>query len=254
MTRKGSLRYRIIASAGLVLIGAFEWIIRRLSADRVFYDQRDFPWTARVEAGWRDVRQELDQVLAGPRPVPSFESLSEEQARIVQPEHWRTFILYTYGRRVDESCQRCPKTTALLASIPGMRSAMFSILTPGTRITPHRGPFKGMMRLHLALIVPPTAGERCAIRVGEETRTWEEGKTLVFDDTYEHEAWNETDGVRTVLFVDFLRQLPFPVSVLNRGMVRLIAGSPFIQNIIENLNRIADAGRLPPDAPGVALN
>jgi ornithine lipid ester-linked acyl 2-hydroxylase len=244
MIRKGSIPYRMIAGAGLVLIRAFEWMIRRQSGDRVFYESREFPWTSRVEAGWKDIRQELEQVLAAPRPVPSFESVSEEQARIVQPEHWKTFFFYAYGHRVDDGCARCPKTVALLDSIPGMTTAMFSILTPGTRIAPHRGPFKGVLRYHLALIVPAD-GERCAIRVGGEGRRWREGEGLVFDDTYEHEAWNETDEVRGVLFVDFLRKLPFPLSALNRGMIHLIGASPFVQNMVENLNRmngrIADA-------------
>jgi len=237
MIRKGSLPYRIIAGAGLVLIRSFEWMIRRQSADRVFYDPREFSWTSRLEAGWRDVREELEQVLAGQQPVPSFESVSEEQARIVQPERWRTFFFYAYGHRVEAGCMRCPKTAALLDSIPGMSTAMFSILTPGTRITPHRGPFKGVLRYHLGLVVPPDP-ERCAIRVAEETRSWQEGRGLVFDDTNEHEAWNETDEVRVVLFVDFLRELRFPLSALNRGMIRLIGASPFVQNMLENLNRL----------------
>jgi|ERR1051326_2287016 beta-hydroxylase len=244
MVRQGSLLYRLMAGAGLVLIRAFEWTIRRHVGERVFYEPREFPWLPRVEAGWKDVRLELEQVLASSRSVPSFESLSEEQARIVQPAHWKTFFFYAYGHRVDEGCAPCPKTAALLDSIPGMTTAMFSILTPGTHITPHRGPFKGVLRLHLPLLVPAD-GERCAIRVGGETRTWREGEGLVFDDTYEHEAWNESDEIRVVLFVDFLRALPFPLSTLNRTMVRLIGSSPFVQNILENLNRlngrIADA-------------
>ena len=244
MIRKGSFLYRVMAGAGLVLIRGFEWAIRRQSGERVFFERREFPWTARLEADWRDVREELERVLAAPRPVPSFESISEEQARIVQPERWKTFFFYAYGHRVDEGCAACPKTAALLDSIPGMTTAMFSILTPGTRISPHRGPFKGVLRYHLPLIVPADA-ERCAIRVGGELRHWREGECLVFDDTFEHEAWNETNEVRVVLFVDFLRSLPFPLSTLNRTMIRLIGASPFVQNMLENLNRmngrVADA-------------
>jgi len=244
MIPKGSVAYKLMAATGLALIRGFEWTIRRHVGEKVFYESRDFPWMARVEAGWKDVRFELEQVLAAPRPVPSFESVSEEQARIVQPQHWKTFFFYAYGHRVEEGCTPCPKTTALLDSIPGMTTAMFSILTPGTRIAPHRGPFKGVLRLHLPLIVPADR-ERCAIRVGGETRGWHEGEGLVFDDTYEHEAWNETDEIRVVLFVDFLRALPFPLSTFNRTMIRLIGASPFVQNILENLNRmngrVADA-------------
>jgi|ERR1051325_10522752 beta-hydroxylase len=249
MIPKGSLAYRVIAGAGLVLIRAFEWRIRRHAGDRIFYEPEEFPWSSRLEDRWKDVRLELDRVLAGPERPPSFESISEEQARIVQPERWRTFFFYAYGHRVDENCRRCPQTTELLESIPGMTTAMFSILTPGTRLTPHRGPFKGVLRYHLGLLIP-SGDERCAIRVGGELKTWREGESLVFDDTYEHEAWNETGAPRVVLFVDFLRDLPFPLSTLNRAMIRLIGVSPFVQNILENLNRlngrVADAAMAAP--------
>jgi aspartyl/asparaginyl beta-hydroxylase (cupin superfamily) len=249
MTPKGSVTYRIVAGAGLILIRAFEWRIRRHTGDRIFYEPREFRWASRLEAGWKDIREELDRVLACHDRPPSFESISEEQARIVQPEMWRTFFFYAYGHRLEENCRRCPTTTALLESIPGMTTAMFSILSPGTRLTAHRGPFKGVLRYHLGLMVP-SADERCAIRVGGELRTWREGKSLVFDDTFEHEAWNETSSPRVVLFVDFIRELPFPLSTLNRAMIRLIGASPFVQNILENLNRlngrVADAALATP--------
>jgi ornithine lipid ester-linked acyl 2-hydroxylase len=245
----GSVRYRIVAALGLALIRSFEWAIRRHGGDRVFFEPRECPWTEALGARWREVREELEQVLAAPRSVPSFERISAEQARIVQPDRWKTFFFFAYGHRVEESCRRCPRTAALLDSIPGMTTAMFSILTPGTRITPHRGPFKGVLRYHLALKVPADA-ERCGIRVGGEVRHWREGEALVFDDTFEHEAWNDSSETRVVLFVDFLRPLPFGLSFLNRLVVRAIGASPFVQNILENLSRMN--GRVA-DAPlGVA--
>jgi ornithine lipid ester-linked acyl 2-hydroxylase len=244
MTPKGSLTYRAMAAAGLVLIRAFEWTIRRTAGDRVFYDPREFPWAATLEAGWHEIRAELEGILTGP-PVPSFESISEEQSRLVQPEHWKTFFLYAYGYKIAENCARCPRTVELLESNPAMTTAMFSILTPGTRISPHRGPFKGVLRYHLGLIVPPSH-ERCGIRVAGEIRGWREGEGLVFDDTHEHEAWNDTSEMRVILFVDFVRDLPFPLSALNRGMIRLIGVSPLVQNMLENMNRmngrVADVG------------
>ena len=81
---------------------------------------------------------------------------------------------------------------------------MFSILEPGKRLPPHRGPYNGVLRLHLGLLIPEPR-ERAAIRVGPEQHHWTEGRVLIFDDAYEHEAWNETEQVRVVLFVDFER-------------------------------------------------
>ena len=96
-----------------------------------------------------------------------------------------------------------------MREIPGMTTAMFSILSPRKHILDHRGPYKGVLRYHLGLIVPEDA-ERCRIRVGEDVRHWEEGKSMIFDDTFNHEVWNDTDETRVVLFVDVLRPLPFP--------------------------------------------
>src|SRR5581483_6553925 len=96
-----------------------------------------------------------------------------------------------YGVRVDENCRRCPETTRILKTIPGMQTAFFSILQPDMHIDPHSGPYGGVLRFHLALKVPEPR-TACRIRVGGDIRSWEEGKSLVFDDTYEHEAWNES--------------------------------------------------------------
>jgi hypothetical protein len=115
----------------------------------------------------------------------------------------------------------------LLKRIPGMKTAFFSILGPHKHVPAHRGPFKGVLRLLLALRIPEPA-EKCGIRVGTHTRTWDEGKALVFDDTVRHEVWNHTDGVRVVLFVDVVRPMRFPANLVNAAVIWLIALSPFM--------------------------
>ena len=104
---------------------------------------------------------------------------------------------------------------------------MFSILSPRKHIPDHCGPYKGIVRYHLALKVPEPR-EQCRIRVGDEIVTWEEGRSLIFDDTYEHEVWNDTDGERVVLFVDVVRPLRFPMNVVNAIAISAIARSTFI--------------------------
>jgi ornithine lipid ester-linked acyl 2-hydroxylase len=114
-----------------------------------------------------------------------------------------------------------------------MKTAFFSILLPGKHIPEHRGPYKGVLRYHLGLIIPEPH-EKCRIRVGNDVRSWREGKSLIFDDSFPHEAWNETDSVRVVLFIDVIRPLPFPWSALNETVIRLIAESPFVQDANAN--------------------
>ena len=114
-----------------------------------------------------------------------------------------------------------------------MTTAMFSILSPRKHILDHRGPYKGVLRYHLGLIVPAEK-EACRIRVGDDIRHWEEGKSLMFDDTFNHEVWNDTDETRVVLFVDVLRPLPFPESLINRMIVKAIGFSPFVLDAKRN--------------------
>ena len=109
-----------------------------------------------------------------------------------------------------------------------MTTAFFSILGTGKDLPPHVGPYLGVLRHPLALIVPEPA-EQAGIEVGGEVRHWEEGRSLTFDDTYVHRAWNDTDGVRVVLFCDIVRPLRWPLSWLNRLIITSVARSPFIK-------------------------
>ena len=111
-----------------------------------------------------------------------------------------------------------------------MKTAMFSILAPGKHIPDHNGPYKGVMRYHLGAQGPRADAERCRIRVGDEIVTWAEGQSLIFDDTYEHEVWNDTDEERVVLFLDVVRPLRFPMNLVNAIVLKAIAVSPFIQD------------------------
>jgi len=95
----------------------------------------------------------------------------------------------------------------VLQKIPGMKSAMFSILAPRKHIPEHRGLWKGVLRYHLGLIIPEPVGSS-RIRVGKDVRFWEEGKSMIFDDSHPHEVWNDCDSQRIVLFVDVERPLP----------------------------------------------
>ncbi|MGZ4796397.1 MAG: aspartyl/asparaginyl beta-hydroxylase domain-containing protein [Acidimicrobiia bacterium] len=215
-----------------------EWLLDRLDRlmarasllpDRPFLDPTEFGWIAPLEAEWRTIRRELDDVLRHRDALPNFQDISTDQATITNDDRWKTFFLYGFGFRADENCRRCPETDRLVRTIPGMKTAMFSILSPGKHIPDHCGPYKGVVRYHLALRVP-RAADRCRIRVGDDFATWEEGRSLVFDDTYEHEVWNDTDEIRVVLFVDFVRPLRFPMNVLNAIVLKAIAVSPFIQD------------------------
>lgn len=150
-------------------------------ADRAFYESYEFPFAALLEMNWQTILSELQQIQD-----QDFIPWSE---KYLYEDGWSIFGLYGYGLRIEKNCELCPETTKLVEQIPNLLTAGFSNLAPGTHIAPHTGYPDGVLRCHLGLIVP----ERCAIRIGDETRTWQEGKCLIFNDTIEHEAWNRSD-------------------------------------------------------------
>jgi ornithine lipid ester-linked acyl 2-hydroxylase len=217
-----------------VLVPVERFIGRRsLVGDATFFPLERFPWVKHVEQNWTVIREELERVLDDHAELANFQEISKDQIEITDDDRWKTFFLYGYGFKAKLGVEMCPRTAALMEQIPGMKTAMFSILSPRKHILDHRGPYKGVLRYHLGLVVP-TDAEACRIRVGEDIRHWQEGASMIFDDTFNHEVWNDTDETRVVLFVDVLRPLPFPESLINRLIVGAIGYSPFVLDAKRN--------------------
>lgn len=197
------------------------------------YSNSTFPWVAEIEREWTLIRAELDRVLNRQSELPSFQHISSDVKTITQDAGWKTFILTGYGLKSPQNIAQCPETWRIVQQIPGLKTAMFSIFEPGKHLPPHRGPYNGVLRLHLGLKVPASA-DKLAIRVDDTVCHWAEGQALVFDDAYEHEAWNLTDETRVVLFVDFVKPLHFPARLVNWLLLNLAVFTPFIREGVEN--------------------
>jgi beta-hydroxylase len=204
---------------------------RSVHGDHPFFDPARFEWIPGVEAQWKTIRAELDSVLAR-EAIPQFGEISPDQAHLAEEGKWKTFFFRAYGVNLPENEQRCPETARILKSIPGMQTAFFSIHAPKMHVDPHCGPYGGVLRYHLGLKVPQPHTD-CRIRVGSEIRSWQPGKSLVFDDTYEHEVWNDSAQQRVILFVDFERPLGPFLRVVNRLFIKVIAMSPLVQDGIK---------------------
>jgi beta-hydroxylase len=222
-----------------VLRRMVEGIMFFRDGEKTFFEPESFPWVPAVEAEWPKVRKELEAVMARREDIPNFQDISEDQKVLTEGEQWKTFWLYAYGEKAEENCARCPETVRVLQRIPGMKSAMFSILAPRKHIPEHRGMYKGVLRYHLGLIVPGREGS-CRIRVGDDVRSWEEGKSMIFDDSHPHEVWSDCDSSRVVLFVDFLRPVFFPASLLNRLIIWMISRT---SSITDPMDRIREKAR-----------
>lgn len=216
-------------------IHALDWVFGRYSlvGDQPVHDAEQFPWTRDLEAEWQTIREELDAILAHRDALPAFHDIAADASTISQDDRWKTFFLYGYGEKAEANCARCPRTTELIEQVPGMTTAFFSILAPGKHIPAHRGPYKGVLRYHLGLKVPEPA-EKCRIRVGDRIEHWNEGESLAFDDTYDHEVWNETGGERAILFLDVKRPLPEPLSSMNDLILALLRQTSVVQDAADN--------------------
>ncbi|MCS6933704.1 MAG: aspartyl/asparaginyl beta-hydroxylase domain-containing protein [Chitinophagales bacterium] len=229
-----TLTYRLQAALGKFIIYTAEKLIYTAAKRKTFYNTDEFTWCKNVELLYPYIQQEVTKALLDYETIPELKYLSEEQERIVKGNRWKSLFFYAYGKKIDKNLDAFPYTQQALGHIPGMVTAFFSILEPHTRLVPHRGTYGGVLRYHLGLIVPGEA-EKCYLCIGNEKRQWEEGKSLIFDDTAEHYAVNDTEELRVVLFVDFKRPLPFPVNILNNIIIFLIGSSPYIQKIIRRV-------------------
>lgn len=174
-----------------------------------FFPRQDFPWLDAIEAGTDLIRDEFLQVLNDEQDFVPYLTYPDDVphnqfAELNNSPRWSAYHLLENGLRVPGHADKCPRTMALLAGAPQpdqpgrTPSAMFSLLKPKTRIPAHVGVSNARLVTHLPLIVPPG----CGFRVADDTRAWTPGKAWVFDDTIEHEAWNDSEQLRVVLIFD----------------------------------------------------
>lgn len=197
-----------------------------LHGDPPVHDPRAFPWIPALEAAAPAIAAEYRRLRDEGEPLPPFHEISPEQRPISADAGWRTFVLFAYGVEARRNAARCPATAAAVRAVPGMQTAMFSVLEPGKRLPPHRGPYKGLLRVQVGLEVPADP-RQCWIEVDGVRLHWREGRAIVFDDTRVHQAANESHASRCVLFLDVLRPLHPGADRLNRALLWLVRHSPF---------------------------
>lgn len=225
----------LLAAATMRIVGWAELLNRRFSkvGDVAVHQNRFFPWSEELERDWYGIRAELDHVLKRQNELPAFQDILADVGELTADRAWKTFLFAGYGVRSERNIAGCPRTWQAIQKIPGMKSAMFSIFEPGKHLPPHRGPYNGVLRLHLGLIVPAER-DKLGIRIGGRVCRWIEGEVMIFDDAFEHEAWNHTEQTRVVLFVDFVKPLRFPANLVNWLVLNLAVFSPYIRDGVNN--------------------
>jgi beta-hydroxylase len=211
----------------------------------------DYPGLAELEAGYDDVRRECQAILALRDRMTHVEGLAGKYTSGgIHAVAWKALMLKSY-RFLEDNCRLAPRTAALLRNVPGLYTAFFSILEPGQYITPHWGYWKGFLRYHLGVIIPKDNVDRsCWLRVNAdpadngrhdvaliergETYYWREGKGVMFDDTYLHDAKNASSQVRVILWLDLRRKMPPHLNALNTMILEIAHRAPAIAAVRKN--------------------
>ena len=191
-----------------------------------YYDSSLIPVSDELERRFPEIKYEYDEIIKRYDDFAPFQTISPHQTYISNDDKWRLFFLRGAGIWFRRNCSMMPITHSILKRHPNVVSAYISVLGPRKKLNPHAGPYSGVLRLHFALDIPHQ--QRCYIDVNGKRAHWEEGKCLLFDDTYEHSATNNTDKLRAVLFMDVLRPLPAHLSALNRAIVKISRIFPYV--------------------------
>lgn len=194
-------------------------------------DLREYPELAVLAENHAIIRGECEALVRGQLRIPGMEELTSYTSGGIHQIAWKSFM-FKSGEFIEENCALAPKTAELLRGIPGVYTAFFSVLEPNQHITAHWGYWKGFVRYHLGVVVPNNNHDHtCWIRVNPDAQSrdgdraqiaqgekyfWHEGEAVLFDDTFLHEAANESDSVRVVLFLDVARKMVWPLAWLNR--------------------------------------
>lgn len=195
-----------------------------------FFTEDQVPGLTLLRENWETIRDEARALMADRASVPPLGKISPDHRRLAPDARWKSFFFTGYGYKAEANRARCPKTAALVDQVPNLVVAFFSIFEPGTYVHPHRGVTKAMLNVHLGLLVPP-GPERCEIRVVDEVRGWTPGGYLIFDETFEHEVWNETAEPRVVLFLQVQRPMRWRGRWLGKLFLWGVKRTSFVQDV-----------------------
>ena len=196
---------------------------KRIDTPAILDAGTHFPNAVKFTAAWQSIREEA--LAAKLNKAPRFHDIMPEQADISANDglDWRMFVLKAYDMTVPENLARMPVLSRLLTECPEVKSAAVSFLAPRKHIPPHRGPFRGIMRFHLGLVIPkqPDGRPATVMMINHEERRIADGECMLWDDTFEHEVTNNSDQPRVALLLDVWRpQMPLDMEILSRVIVR----------------------------------
>ena len=214
--------------------------------------QIKYPFFNELEENHEVVKRECERLLELKDQIHNVQGMGGKKTEGgIHDIQWKSFM-FKAGSFIDENCELCPETAKMLKRIPRIKQAFFSILYPNQYIYPHRGYFRGFLRYHLGVIVPSNnADKKCWLRVDDqamgkskdydkddmkdaEIYHWKNGEGVLFDDNYLHDAANESNEIRVVLWIDVVRKFPFWFDWLNKSLLFIAYRTKKVKEIAKN--------------------
>jgi aspartyl/asparaginyl beta-hydroxylase (cupin superfamily) len=189
-----------------------------------FFDiAQAYPALDPVTKAYPVIRKEFEQVAAQGLDLPQYHEVDSGERSIsdTTPKRWNVYMLEILGYKVEQNRARCPETCRVLAQVPNLIQAFFSILDPKKSVPEHEGPYLGYLRYHLGLRVPKNDPPK--LIVNGQDYVWKEGEAVLFDDSWPHSVVNNSPELRAVLIVDVRRPLPASADLVN-GFVTNVIG------------------------------
>ena len=222
---RGRVRHRFLRQLTdhSTFLAPFNFLAQHLSgvAARPFADVQAFPELELFRSNWRTIAEEARALYLGGELQASGKH-QDIAFNTFFKRGWKRFYFKWYHELLPSAQALCPRTSALVASVPRVRAAMFTLLPAGSELGPHRDPYAGSLRYHLGLLTPNS--DACRIYVDGQAYSWRDGEHVLFDETYIHSARNETDQPRIIFFADVERPLRTrPLRALNRFLATHVA-------------------------------
>lgn len=190
-----------------------------------------------IDNNYALVKEELEKLLLRSEEIPKYHEVDQLQytiSAIKNPEKsWKTFMLFMMGGFAPSAVDKCPATCLLLKKIPGLYQSFFSILDPKKEIPAHKGLYRGYLRYHLGMIIPEHKPP--SIRIKDQHYTWIEKESILFDDSWEHEVFNQCENERVVLVVDIYRPMPYFPARVNHLVTKHLIKRFYADKVLKKL-------------------
>lgn len=228
---------RLIIIFGTAVLKSFDFLVAKCTSNKSVYSSEQIAFDQKLTANLEAIYHEY-KIIYQSRKLHNVEDFYKVETEIGQDENWKVFPLVLFNNFFINNLNQCPQTHQMIREIGCCTSAMFSVLHPDKHILPHRGLYKGIIRVLFTIEAPENG--RSWMMIDGKKYVFERGQSIYFDETFEHEVKNESDEYRVVLYMDIYRALPFPLNLLNTFIFRLLQVSPFVSSRVREYQRMTN--------------